>query len=79
MNALTATVLAAFCTLVLSAAPETPNRLDITVQPEGAQVFVNGKLSGTAPCSVFSLEPGRHLVHVEAPCCVSEDAFVKVG
>lgn len=79
MKALAAICLAAFNALLLFAAPETPNRLDVTVQPEGARVFVDGKLCGTAPCSVFSLQPGRHLVHVEAPSCVPDDAFVKVG
>lgn len=79
MKSLTAACLVALNALLLFAAPETPNRLDISVQPEGARVFVDGKLSGTAPCSVFSLDPGRHLVHVEAPSCVSDDAFVKIG
>ncbi len=64
--------------LSLSAEKETPSRLDVSVQPEGAQVFVDGKLRGMAPCSVFDLAAGTHLVHVEAPSHVSEDAFVKL-
>lgn len=71
--------LAALGALLLSAASDLPSRLDVSVQPEGAQVFVDGKLRGTAPCSVYDLAPGRHLVHVEAASCVADDAFVKVG
>ena len=71
--------LAALAVLPLFSANEAPSRLDVSVQPEGARVYVDGKLRGTAPCSVFDLEPGRHLVHVEAASCVSDDAFVKVG
>ncbi len=62
-----------------SAAKEAPSRLDVSVQPEGAQVFVDGKARGVAPCSLFDLGAGRHLVHVEAPSHVSEDAFVTLS
>ena len=58
------------------AAKEAPTRLDVSAQPEGVQVFVDGTLRGTAPCSVFDLQPGRHLVHVTAPSCRPEDEFV---
>ena len=71
--------LAAFAALVLSAASDLPSRLDVSVQPEGAQVFVDGKLRGSAPCSVYDLAPGRHLIHVEAASYAADDAFVKVG
>ena len=71
----------AACALLLfaggaHAARETPTRLDVAAQPEGAQVFVDGTLRGTAPCSVFDLAPGAHLVHVTAPSCRPEDEFV---
>lgn len=57
---------------------ETPARLDVTAEPEGVKVFVDGKLQGPAPCSVFGLAPGLHLLHLEAPSCVSKDAFVEI-
>jgi hypothetical protein len=75
-------VLSVCCALLcaLSAAgQEVPARLDVTVQPEGAKVFVDGRLHGPAPCSVFGLEPGRHLLRVEAPSCVAQHAFVQIG
>lgn len=58
---------------------EVPARLDVTTEPEGARVFVDGKLHGQAPCSVFGLAPGSHLIHVEAPACVPQDAFVTIA
>jgi len=68
------------CALVAGAAdPEIPTRLDITAEPEGARVYVDGKLQGPAPCSVFNLEAGNHLVHVEAQSCVAQDAIVKIA
>lgn len=71
--------LAVLAVLGAVAATEAPSRLDVSVVPEGARVYVDGTLRGTAPCSVFDLEPGHHLVHVEAASCVPDDAFVKVG
>ena len=67
---LAAAALLAGCGNAFSAKPQ-PVRLDVTGQPEGAKVFVDGTLRGTAPCSVFDLQPGRHLVHVTAPSCIS--------
>lgn len=63
---------------LVPAAQETPSRLDIAAQPEGAQVFVDGTLRGSAPCSVFGLPSGRHLVHVQAPNHVDFDEFVRI-
>jgi len=53
-------------------------RLDVTVQPEGAQVIVDGRPRGAAPCQIFDLAPGEHLVHVTAPSCKPIDEFVLV-
>ena len=57
-------------------------RLDVTGQPEGAKVFVDGTLrgtlQGTAACSVTPLDPGRHLLHVEAPYYRPVDAYVRL-
>lgn len=70
---------ALLCALAASAVEqEVPARLDVTAQPEGAKVFVDGRLHGPAPCSVFGLEPGSHLLRVEAPSCVTQHAFVQI-
>lgn len=53
-------------------------RLDVLVQPEGASVFVDGVSRGAAPCSLFDIAPGTHLVHVESPFHVSSDEFVRL-
>ena len=67
---LAAAALLAGCGNAFSAKPQ-PVRLDVTGQPEGAKVFVDGTLCGTlhgtTPCVVTPLDPGRHLLHVEAP------------
>ena len=59
-----------------------PLRLDVTGQPEGAKVFVDGTLcgtlQGTSACTVTPLEPGRHLLHVEAPYHHPFDAYVRL-
>ena len=67
--------LSALCTacaaLLLTGSKPVSLRLDVSAQPEGARVFVDGKLNGTAPCSVFGLLPGhRNLIHVEAHSCL---------
>ena len=53
-------------------------RLDVTVQPEGAQVIVDGTPRGAAPCQIFDLVPGEHLVHVAAPSYKPCDEFVRL-
>ena len=55
-----------------------PSRLDVNTQPEGAQVFVDGKAHGTTPCQLFDLAPGEHLLHVEAASYKPVDEFVKL-
>ena len=72
-------VFSAVVALALMGAKPVALRLDVTAQPEGAQVSVDGTLRGTAPCSVFDLQTGTHLVHVAAPACEPADAFVALG
>lgn len=60
----------------LFSAPEIPTRLDITAQPDGAQVYVDGTLRGTTPCTVFDLPPGSRHVHLAARGHVPVDDFV---
>ena len=66
--------------LALFGADAIPLRLDVTGQPEGARVSVDGKLRGTlrssAPCAVLPLAPGRHLLHVEAPYYHPLDTYI---
>ena len=57
-------------------AQQPVTRLDVSASPEGAKVFIDGKNYGVAPVRAFDLEPGRHLVRVEAPNCVPVDEFV---
>ena len=59
-------------------AKKAPSRIDVTVDPAGARVVVDGEVRGTAPLQVFDLEPGRHLFHVEAPGRRAADELVKV-
>jgi len=60
------------------AAKAPPSRFDVTVQPEGAQVFIDGKLRGAAPLQLFDVSAGRHLVHVQAPGHLAADEFVTI-
>ncbi|MBR1588437.1 MAG: PEGA domain-containing protein [Kiritimatiellae bacterium] len=72
-------VLCASLCLAASALGDKPPaaRLDVTVQPEGAQVIVDGKPRGAAPCQIFDLAPGEHHLHVTAPSCKPLDEFVR--
>ena len=72
-------VVAVVGALACPAARESPSRLDVTVQPEGAKVMVDGKARGIAPCSVFGLPDGVHLVQVEAASYVAQDEFVQIS
>lgn len=68
-----------FGVLACQGARESPSRLDVAVQPEGAKVIVDGKPRGIAPCSVFGLSDGVHLVQIEAASHVSQDEFVQIS
>lgn len=58
MKRIAALIPAALCAAVLFAqAPAT--RLDITSQPAGATVSVDGRVRGVTPVSLFDLRPGR--------------------
>lgn len=64
--------------LVCLGAKEQVSRLDVTAQPEGAKVVVDGEPRGVAPCSVFGLSAGTHLVQVEASSHVAQAEYVRV-
>ena len=72
-------LLCALALLASGAEPETPARLDVAAEPAGAKVYVDGKLQGSAPCSIFDLAPGLHYLRVVAPSCVAQDAVVKIA
>ncbi len=72
-------ILASIAMLALataSAAEEPLASLELSCTPEGAKVFVDGEARGVAPCSVYEITPGRHLVHLEAPGFRVHDEFV---
>ncbi len=69
-------MLAVVTAFSLFAAKAPPTRIDVTSQPDGAQVFVDGQLRGIAPLQLFDVAPGRHLLHVQAPGHVSADEFI---
>lgn len=62
---------------VLSA--DNPTRLDVTARPEGAKVLVDGVSKGVVPVSVFDLEPGDHLLRVEAPGRIPAAEVIRVA
>ena len=76
------TSLLAVAAAALLGAKPLPLRLDVTGQPDGAKVFVDGTLHGAlhgeSPCTVTPLGPGRHLLHVEAPFHRSFDEYVRL-
>ena len=74
-------IVAALAAIALAGAAELHTRLDITTQPEHAQVFIDGQLQGTAPMQVFDLKPGRHLVRIQSPGyrTLDEYLFLKDG
>ena len=65
--------------MALAATARTPTRVEITAQPDGARVMVDGESRGTTPLQLFDLAPGRHLFHVEAPGHRPADAYLKVA
>lgn len=73
------TLVACVSVVALTCLAKAPSRVDITTQPDGAKVFVDGESRGTAPVQVFGLSQGKHLFHVEAPGYCTVDEYVKVG
>ncbi len=66
----------------LGAANQPPARLDVTARPETTRVYVDGVSRGTVQTgtlNVFDLEPGRHLLHLEAPGYRVKDEFFTIA
>jgi len=72
-------LLAACAALPLFAQEQAPTRLDVSAEPAGAVVWVDGVKRGTAPCSLFDVKPGRRRVRLEAPGYWSADEYVSVA
>ena len=72
-----ATTLALTAAAFAAKAPDV--RFDVSSEPEGAQVTVDGSLKGTAPIVLTDLEPGSHLVRVSAPGFRPADEFVSLS
>lgn len=53
-------------------------RVDITSQPEGATVIVDGQDRGVTPLTLFDLAPGRHQLKYRMTGYVERDRFFKV-
>ena len=51
-------------------------RVNVTSQPAGATVIVDGKDRGTTPVTLFDLEPGRHHIKYRLAGYVEADRFV---
>jgi hypothetical protein len=66
------------------AAPDVRNvapfigAMEITSEPDGAQVFVNGRLEGMTPLVIDSLPIGTRAVRVEAPDYIGWSSSVRV-
>ena len=57
------------------AADEVRPRVNITSQPEGATVIIDGKDRGTTPLPLFDLAPGRHHLKYRMAGYVERDRF----
>ena len=69
---------AAACAAWMGLAQEPAVRVDITSQPEGATVIVDGQDRGVTPLTLFDLEPGRHQLKYRLAGYVERDRFFKV-
>ena len=57
------------------AADTVQTRVNITSQPEGATVIIDGKDRGTTPVTLFDLAPGRHHLKYRLAGYVERDRF----
>lgn len=53
-------------------------RVEVTSQPEGATVIIDGQDRGITPLTLFDLAPGRHLLKYRMFGYVERDRFFKV-
>ena len=55
------------------------SRVDVTSQPEGATVVVDGRDRGVTPVALFDLAPGRHHLKYRLSGYVERDRFFEVA
>lgn len=69
-----------FCGMLLCLAAlaksGAPSRVNLTSEPSGATVFVDGANRGTTPLMLFDLEPGRHHLKYRMAGCTDGDVFL---
>ncbi|MCA9551518.1 MAG: serine/threonine protein kinase [Myxococcales bacterium] len=53
--------------------------LDVTSEPPGAEVTVNGQLKGATPVTIGGLSAGRHTVRVSRPGCATHEEAVALA
>ena len=68
-------IFAMLLSLPLLADNQTSCRVNITTQPEGASVIVDGRDRGTTPITLFDLAPGRHHLKLRRAGYVERDRF----
>lgn len=65
--------------LSASAQDKVQVRVNVTSQPSGATVIVDGVDRGTTPVTLFDLEPGRHHIKYRLAGYYETDRFVNTG
>lgn len=73
-------ICAAMLALSAMSQPQEPprTRLDVSSQPSGAMVIVDGANCGVAPTTLFGIAPGRHLVKLSLPGYSEACSYVDV-
>lgn len=69
-------VASVICVAAYAKANHPATRLDVSSQPTGARVFVDGAERGVTPTTLFDLAPGRHLVKLAMAGYVDSDRYV---
>ena len=74
-----AALFAVVCAWKLLAADYVPTRVNLTSEPAGASIFVDGQLCGTTPRMFFDLKPGAHLVKYRLTGYIEKDFLLEVS
>ncbi len=83
MKSLCISILCAFAALASVASEDGASsvlcRLNLTSQPSGASVIIDGKDRGTTPILIYDLTPGRHHVKLRLAGYADADRFVNTS
>jgi len=71
--------LALFCGGLAALADEPAARIDVTSDPAGATVLLDGTPRGTAPCSLYGIVPGAHHLRIVQGAYMPADEMVTVA